>query len=360
MTQGDGAPVHVQLVPLDAEVAGGGDHLGGEGLVDLDQVDVVDRHAGALEGLADGLDRAEAHDLGVEPGHAARHDACKWGDPELGCLGVAHDDHGRGTVVQGTGVARRDGAALTEHGLQLREPLERGARAGPVVLGHHGPVGERHRDDLSLEEAVVLRTHGPGLRQQGELVLLLAAHALELGHVLGGLAHGDVDVGQAPLGAPRLGERRRAGGGARLGLSEEGVVGAGVRCTVHVAADRLDTGSHEDVTLARPDGVGGHADRLQRRGAVAVDRDTGDVVEPGEQGDDARHVVARLTAGLAAAEDEVLDVVRVELGELGQHDLDRQGGEVVGTALDERALHGTADGGAAGGDDDCFGHGVLL
>ena len=38
----DGAAVDVELVPADAEVLGRGDHLGREGLVDLDQVDVVD------------------------------------------------------------------------------------------------------------------------------------------------------------------------------------------------------------------------------------------------------------------------------------------------------------------------------
>ena len=49
-----------------------GMHLGGERLVDLDEVDVVDRHAGPGERLAARLDRAEAHDLGVEAGDARR------------------------------------------------------------------------------------------------------------------------------------------------------------------------------------------------------------------------------------------------------------------------------------------------
>jgi len=70
---------------------------------------------------------------------------------------------------------------------------------------------------------------------------------------------------------------------------------------------------------------------------------TPDVVEP-RAGDDARHVVAA-SPRLAAAEDEVLDVVRVELGSLASTTLTarRRGRR---TALDERALHGTADGGA--------------
>ena len=66
VAEGDRAAVHVELVPRDAEVLGRRDHLRGERLVDLDEVDVVDRHAGPLERLAAGLDRAEAHDLGVQ------------------------------------------------------------------------------------------------------------------------------------------------------------------------------------------------------------------------------------------------------------------------------------------------------
>ena len=93
---------------------------------------------------------------------------------------------------------------------------------------------------------------------------------------------------------------------------------AGVRGAVHVAADRLHAGGHEDVALAGLDGVGRHADGLQRGRAVAVDRDAGDVVEPGQDGGHPGHVVAGLAGRLAAAEDDVLDLGGVELGHLGQ------------------------------------------
>ena len=55
-----------------------------------------------------------------------------------------------------------------------------------------------------------------------------------------------------------------------------------------VAADRLDAGGDEAVALAGLDRVGGHADRLQARRAVAVDGDARDVVEPGQDGDTGR------------------------------------------------------------------------
>src|SRR5258706_8914538 len=63
MTEGDRAAVDVDLVPVEAELAPVRDGLGGEGLVDLDQVEVADRHVQLLEQLADALDRREEEPL---------------------------------------------------------------------------------------------------------------------------------------------------------------------------------------------------------------------------------------------------------------------------------------------------------
>ena len=123
-------PLHVQLVVADAELLGRGDDLGGEGLVDLHQVDVVDGHAGPTQHLADGVDRTEAHDLGIETGDAAGHDAGQRGDAELAGLGVAHHDDGGGAVVERAGVAGGDGPTLPEHRVEGGQLLERGAGAG--------------------------------------------------------------------------------------------------------------------------------------------------------------------------------------------------------------------------------------
>src|SRR6476661_4582270 len=59
VTEGDRPTVDVELVVGDAEVTGRRDDLGGERLVDLEQVDVVDGLAGTPQRLLDGLDRAE-------------------------------------------------------------------------------------------------------------------------------------------------------------------------------------------------------------------------------------------------------------------------------------------------------------
>ena len=123
-----------------------------------------------------------------------------------------------------------------------------------------------------------------------------------------------------------------------------------------VAADGLDAGGDEAVALAGLDRVGGHADRLQARRAVAVDGHARDVVEPGEDRHDAGDVEPGLACRLAAPHDQILDVAGRHLRHLGHqrlHDLRRH---VVGTEVDERALGGTADRAAGGGDDHGFGH----
>ena len=51
----DCAAVHVDLVPVEAELAAVGQRLGGEGLVDLDEVEGLDRHLDPVEQPADAL-----------------------------------------------------------------------------------------------------------------------------------------------------------------------------------------------------------------------------------------------------------------------------------------------------------------
>ena len=148
-------------------------------------------------------------------------------------------------------------------------------------------------------------------------------------------------------------------GGAGLRVREERVVRAGVGGAVHVAADGLDAGCDEHVTLACLDGVGGHADRLERRRAVTVHRDTGHV-DTGEDRGDAADVETRLSRGLPATPDDVFDLRGIELRHLVDDRADDERREIVGPAFGQAALVGPTDGGAGGRDDHGFGHGWLL
>ena len=93
---------------------------------------------------------------------------------------------------------------------------------GPSSLRHDGAVGERDRRDLPVEEAALLGGDGPLLRAGAPLVHLLAGDALGEHHVLGRLAHGDVDVGEAggrlQLSAPPVRSAVRASASAKSGL----------------------------------------------------------------------------------------------------------------------------------------------
>src|SRR5206468_2669179 len=60
----DRPAVHVHLVAIEAQVLLDREVLSGEGFVDLEQVDVVELEARALECLADRRGGPEAHDLG--------------------------------------------------------------------------------------------------------------------------------------------------------------------------------------------------------------------------------------------------------------------------------------------------------
>src|SRR6201999_1242368 len=135
-------------------------------LVDLEQVDVLDRYAGPLQRLLAGLDRAQAHDLRRQAAHAGGDDAGQRLEAEFLGLDVAGDHHRRRAVVQRAGVARGNGAVGPEDRLELADLLVGGAGARAVVLAHRAAVGQRDRDDLALEEAAL----------DGLLGTVLAAH----------------------------------------------------------------------------------------------------------------------------------------------------------------------------------------
>jgi len=89
------------------------------------------------------------------------------------------------------------------HRLQRRQLLGRRAVTRSVVLRHDRAVGERHRRDLSFEETVLLVRDRELLRARRELVHLQTGHPFDLAHVLGGLPHRDVHVGEAGRRRPR-------------------------------------------------------------------------------------------------------------------------------------------------------------
>ena len=155
VTNGDRSAVDVELFLGDSEFVCRSQHLHGERFVDFEEVDVVDGQVGAIEGGANCVDWAKAHDLGVEARYGTRHDACQRLDSELRSASVAHDNDGGGAIVEWACVTGGNRAVFAEDWLEATYAFDGGAFADTVVLADHGAVGEGVRRDLVLEEASV-------------------------------------------------------------------------------------------------------------------------------------------------------------------------------------------------------------
>jgi len=141
--------------------------------------------------------RPQAHDLGVQGRHAAGHDAGERRDAQLCGALAAGDEHGGGTVVQRAAVAGGHRAVGAECRQQVGEAFHGRSRPDAVVGLKQPVVGQRVGGDLPLEETAVQRLFSPVLGTDAPLVLALTADAGRLHHILGFLAHGDVDVGES-------------------------------------------------------------------------------------------------------------------------------------------------------------------
>ena len=168
MADRDRAAVHVELVLRNAEPVAAVEHLAGERLVQLPQVDVVHLHAGALQQLRHREHRADAHlvRLAARDREAAER-AERLQALLLGELG-AHHHAGRRAVGELARIAGRDEAALA-HRLEAAQAFEVGVRAVALVA--------LERDVLDAFRLGVLVDHLLLRRQRHDLVLEAARPA---------------------------------------------------------------------------------------------------------------------------------------------------------------------------------------
>src|SRR6478609_3150412 len=168
------------------------DRLGGERLVQLDRVQVVDAPARLVQRLAGRRHRAQSHDVRCDTGAGADHDPGPGVQP-VPCHGITTGQHqGRGPVRQRRAVAGGDHTVGPEHRLERPQGLHRGTAARPLVGADldgllAGPHGDR--GDLLLAPTRVLGGDGPLVAAQREGVALVAGQPVECGDLLGGLAH---------------------------------------------------------------------------------------------------------------------------------------------------------------------------
>src|SRR6266699_1704840 len=338
MAQADRPAVHVQLRVVESDRVARRDWDGGEGLVDLPEVDVVRLEVDPCERLANRGDRAVEHDRRVRAGDA------RGNKPRAGlelqllrCLRIRDQDRA-GAVVDAARVARSNSSIRFEGGREGRELLERRVPPWVLVRVEHPLVAalveDRHRDDLPLEPALVDRADRLVVGPQRELVHLRPRHVVLVRHEVGrdALLHDLVF------------------------LEELRAQGAGVRSERH-AGHRLDAARDDDVGLARHHFHRGEVERLQAGGAHPVHARARDRLrESGDERCEPSDVHPLLVDLRDASEDDVLDDLRLDAGAVGEGP-QRERGEVVGPPLFQGAA-APADRRPHGFDDHGLGHGL--
>ncbi len=342
---------------VDLPLAQDGEDLGGEGLVELDQADLVEGEPGPIEGGAAGEDGPDAHPLGLAAGDGPRLERQQRSQATLLGLGPSGHDAHRGAVVLAGRVAGGDRRLLVDvqpDRAQRGELLQRdvGTRVLVAVdddIGLAAAAGDGHWDQLVGELAGLVGGHGPLVGAQRELVLLLAPDAVVTTQVLRGLDHAAGE--RVVLAARGLASPVEAIEQLDAALLDPAAQPERVVLDV---GHRLRAAGHDEVRGAGGDRARGVQDRLKARPAAAVDLETGDAgAEAGVEGRDAadRGVLA---ARVAVTEDDVVDVALLEAGALDQLAQDRRG--EVGRGQRRQGAEEPADRGAEGlADDDVVG-----
>lgn len=319
---GEGRPGHVQPVPVDGGEAlllpggEGREDLGGEGLVNLEEVEVLHGQPGALQHARHGVrGRHQQPVLAVHVVHGGRLVQRQVGQ-RFQAVGpgplLARQEHGGGAVGERCRIARghrRVGVAGAEHRLQRGEFLHRGAGA-QVLVAFQAEV----RDDEVVQETAFVRRGEPLVAGRRQQVLVLAGHA------------------PLPGGDGRVLAHRQAG--TRLGVARD------VRDEVAGAdgGQRLEPGPRrpgaarlqQDPAQPVVDAEGRVARGVRAARDRRVDRAEGDLVRRGDDG---------LQPGAARLLDVVGGGTRVESG--AQHGLARQ--VEVPAVLEDRAGHELSD-----------------
>ena len=214
---------------------------------------------------------------------------------------------------------------------------------------------DRHRRDLGVEEAGLLRGHGLELRGERHAVLRLALD-LEVGrHVLRRLRH-RID---AVLFLHQLVDEAPADGGVvdRVAARERAL---GLRHHEGCAAHAFYAAGDHQARFAALDGARRGAQRIEPRAAQAVDGCAGHLRrQAGEQRGHARHVAVVLAGLVGAAVDHVGDRLPVDPRVARHQRPQRNGAEVVGAHRRQRAAV-AAEGRADRIADVGMGHGCLL
>ena len=153
--------------------------LGGEGLIQLNQIHIVYVQPGALQHFMYRRYRSEPHQLRLDARRRHRHNSRPRRQPLGGGLPRAGDNQRRGAVVDARGVSRGHHATFPERRFQPRELFKGGVRPRMLVVTHDVyrpfPVDNRYRHDLLRQNAVALGLGRTLLTTVRKSVLIVAA-----------------------------------------------------------------------------------------------------------------------------------------------------------------------------------------
>ena len=321
-------------------------HHRGERFVDLNEVDVVDGEAGALQHFVRCRNRCGEHVARIIASKREVHETSAGGETQLVALFFAHDENGRGTVGDLRGVAWCDAAAFfhwAERRLEHSERLHRGVTQA-FVGGHHVALGIEHRQDLAIEAALIGGTQCVCLAAQTECVHVVAGDVPLVGNEFGR----DALWHEATL---------RCVASANCGAEWKPILAVG-HCRTHWhAGHHFDAGGNHDVVCASHDTLRREVRCLLRRTALAIDGGCGNRVGPACGQHSVTADVECLLAHLHhAAHHDVVDEAWIDAGAVDER-LECLGGEIYRVPVLQLAIT-TAKRRSDCVDDDCVNHGI--
>ena len=347
MAERDGAAVGIHPLRIELEVSNAGDDLGGERLVQLDEVHVARPQSGAGQCLTRCRNGPQAHAGWIDAGAGGGQDP---GDrPGIEPLGArfGHHHEARRPIVERRRVARRHRPILFESRLQGGQLLQARVRPRPFVLVERRARRQCDRHQLGAEMTRLLRADRLLMAFQRPSVLRLPGDAVAAGHHLGRLAQAD---GRIFLREPRI-HHAPAQGAIVQRLAAARELTLRLFEDVRGARHALNPTREEAIAVAGLDLARGRDHRLHTRATQPVHRGGRDLNrQPGEQDCHARHVPVVFSRLVGIAEIDVLDaggIQRVALDGLP----DDERGEIVRPDVFERPTV-ASDRGAQRIDDD--------
>ena len=136
MAQRNGAAVGIDEIGIlrQPELAEAGDGLGGEGLVQLDDVEIADGEAEALQQLLRRRHRPDPHDPRRHAGRGHAQHPCPRRQPVALGRRSRGEQQSRRPIIDARGIAGGDGAGIANHRLQLGERGQGRIGAGMLVV----------------------------------------------------------------------------------------------------------------------------------------------------------------------------------------------------------------------------------